>query len=146
VDYAASVAGVTPLLDVELEEVADWNCCGATAAHSINPEVALALSARNLLLAEQKGRDVVAPCALCFNRLKVAEKALKNPAGNDLGASYEGALKIWDLLDYLTQDYYLPVYYFTELIGLALGHPQVKDWLAKHLVDPVPLLREKNLI
>ena len=35
-DYAASIAGVTPLLDMELEEIEDWTCCGATAAHSIN--------------------------------------------------------------------------------------------------------------
>lgn len=268
VDYAASIAGITPLLDVELEEIKDWNCCGATAAHSINQELALALPARNLLVAEKMGRDVVAPCALCFNRLKVAEKALKNPAGNPLGLPYAGAIKIWDLLDYLTQEAYLqilapklvkplqglkavsyygclvarppamtdkkdyenpqnmerllkvlgaepldwsyktdccgaglalsrpdiidtltqrlyeralaaggecfvvscqmcqanldltqerisrkfgktynlPVFYFTELIGLALGHPQVRDWLAKHLVNPLPLLQQKGLI
>ena len=104
VDYAASIAGITPLLGLELEEITDWNCCGATAAHSINHELALALPARNLMTAEKMGRDVVAPCALCFNRLKVAEKALKNPAGNPLGLSYQGAIKIWDLLDYLTQE------------------------------------------
>jgi heterodisulfide reductase subunit B len=44
------------------------------------------------------------------------------------------------------QDYYLPVFYFTELIGLALGHPDVKKWLAGHLVDPLKLLRERGLI
>ena len=42
--------------------------------------------------------------------------------------------------------YDLPVLYFTELIGLALGHPQVKEWLAKHLVNPLPLLQKKGLI
>ena len=44
------------------------------------------------------------------------------------------------------QDYYLPVFYFTELMGLALGHPDVKNWLAGHLVDPIPLLKRKGLI
>ena len=71
-DYAASIAGVAPLLDVEMVELFDWNCCGASSAHSLNHELALHLPARNLALAEQAGRDVVAPCALCFNRLKVA--------------------------------------------------------------------------
>jgi heterodisulfide reductase subunit B len=42
--------------------------------------------------------------------------------------------------------YYLPVFYFTELIGLALGHPEISAWLAGHLVDPLPLLRKKGLI
>ncbi len=84
VDYAASIAGVTPLLDMELEEIEDWNCCGATAAHSINHKLSLALPARNLALAEAAGHDVVAPCALCFNRLKMAEKALQSPEGAEL--------------------------------------------------------------
>jgi heterodisulfide reductase subunit B len=44
------------------------------------------------------------------------------------------------------QDYYLPVLYFTELIGLALGHPEVEKWLNGHLVDPRPMLHRKNLI
>jgi heterodisulfide reductase subunit B2 len=267
-DYAASIAGVTPLLDMELEEIEDWNCCGATAAHSINHKLSLTLPARNLARAEKAGHDVVAPCALCFNRLKMAEKALLSPEGADLGVSYRGSLKIWDLLDYLAQPammktlaakvvkplkdlkavgyygcmvarppkitdktdyenpqnlerllkavgatpldwsyktdccgaglavsrpdiidtlvqrlfdralragaecfvvscqmcqanldlaqeriskksgqhYYLPVIYFTEIIGLALKHPDVEKWLAMHLVDPRPLLKGKGLI
>ena len=106
-DYAASIAGITPLLDMELEEIEDWNCCGATAAHSINHKLSLALPARNLARAEKAGHDVVAPCALCFNRLKMAEKALLSPEGADLGVPYGGSIKIWDLLDYLTQTPYL---------------------------------------
>jgi heterodisulfide reductase subunit B len=264
IDYAASIGGVCRLLNLELEELEDWNCCGATAAHSTNHHLALALPARNLALAEAAGRDVVVPCALCFNRLKVAEKALPGPAGEPLGEPYQGGIKIWDLLNFITQDaflkdlgprvvkpltglkavgyygclvarppavtdkpeaenpqnlerllqvlgaepldwsfktdccgaglavarpdiidtlvqrlyeralragaeclvvscqmcqanldmpqkriaqkfgrdYCLPVFYFTELIGLALGHPEVKKWLAGHLVDPLPLLEK----
>ncbi|MBM4273301.1 MAG: hypothetical protein FJ134_02410, partial [Deltaproteobacteria bacterium] len=44
------------------------------------------------------------------------------------------------------RDYYLPVFYFTELIALAFGFPKVKRWLEGHLVDPLPLLQEKGLI
>ena len=104
IDYAASIGGVASLLDLTLTELDDWNCCGATAAHSTNHELSLALPARNLALAEAAGQDVVVPCALCFNRLKVAEKALKGPEGAHLGIPYAGGIKIWDLLDYLTQD------------------------------------------
>ena len=107
VDYAASIAGIAPLLDVELVELSDWNCCGASSAHSINHQIALHLPARNLALAEKAGQDVVAPCALCFNRLKVAEKALLDPEGEELGISYGGGIKIWDWLDYLTQNAFL---------------------------------------
>ena len=42
--------------------------------------------------------------------------------------------------------YDLPVFYFTELIGLALGLPDVKKWFKRHFVDPIPLLRRKGLL
>jgi heterodisulfide reductase subunit B2 len=267
-DYEESIAAVAGLLDVQLEEVPDWNCCGATAAHSIDEHLALALPARNLVNAETKGQDVVVPCALCFNRLKVAEQALLGQGAATLGVDYQGTIKVWDLLDYLTQEpvlaqikdklrkplgglktvcyygcvvarppkitgrrdyenptnmdrllkdlgadpypwsyktdccgagftisrpdiidtlvqklydraleagaecivvscqmcqanldipqerigkkagkkYYLPVLYFTELIGLALGHPDVKTWFSRHFVDPLPLLQRKGLL
>ena len=107
IDYAASIGGIASLLDLTLTELDDWNCCGATAAHSINHDLSLALPARNLAIAAAAGRDVVVPCALCFNRLKVAEKALQGPEGANLGIHYPGGIKVWDLLDYLTQDAYL---------------------------------------
>ncbi|MCL4500863.1 MAG: CoB--CoM heterodisulfide reductase iron-sulfur subunit B family protein [Deltaproteobacteria bacterium] len=262
-DYAASIAGVSPLLDLELAELTDWNCCGASAAHSLNHQLSIELPARNLALAQEQGRDLVVPCALCFNRLKAAEKEQQR-LGNNSG----NGIKIWDLLDFLTQksflatlekkavrplsglkaigyygclasrppaitdkadfenpqelerllqvlqaepldwsyktdccgaglamsrpdlidtlagrlyeralaagaecfvvacqmcqanldmsqgriskksgkNYYLPVFYFTELIGLALGHPEADKWLARHLVDPRPLLKNKGLL
>jgi heterodisulfide reductase subunit B len=40
---------------------------------------------------------------------------------------------------------YLPIFYFTELIGLACGSPETTTWLSRHLVDPVPLLQDKGL-
>jgi heterodisulfide reductase subunit B len=42
--------------------------------------------------------------------------------------------------------YDLPILYFTELIGVAWQAPEAKSWLARHLVDPVPLLRKKLLM
>jgi heterodisulfide reductase subunit B2 len=267
-DYAASIEAVTRALEVELQELDDWNCCGASAAHSINHSLAIDLPMRNLLIAYQAGLEVVVPCALCFNRLKVAEKALKGPEGHRWGQVSSNSVKIWDLLEYVTQEpllkavaekvttpltglkavayygclvtrppeitdradyenprnmelllrvlgaspidwsfktdccgaglavarpdiidtlvhrlyeralaagaeclvvscqmcqanldlpqerisrkfgkeYYLPVLYFTELIGLALGLPEAEGWLEKHIVDPKPLLREKGLL
>ncbi len=62
-DYSESIAGVAQLLGLQLDEVDDWNCCGATAAHSINDYLALALPARNLVRAEKQGQEVVVPCA-----------------------------------------------------------------------------------
>jgi heterodisulfide reductase subunit B len=42
-------------------------------------------------------------------------------------------------------DVYLPVFYFTELLGIALGHPQADKWLGRHLVNPKALLLETGI-
>jgi len=38
----------------------------------------------------------------------------------------------------------LPIFYFTELLGLALGIDG-KIWLDRHMTDPFPLLTSLNL-
>ena len=74
-----------------LQEVPDWNCCGATAAHSINLRAGIELPLRNLRLARTLGNpDMLVPCPLCFNRLKTAVRGFDPRHG-------EGAPKIWDL-------------------------------------------------
>lgn len=45
-----------------------------------------------------------------------------------------------------TKDTQLPVFYISELIGMACKLPNWQSWLKKHLVDPMPLLEENNLL
>jgi len=69
-DYEASVRACMKKLQVELKELDDWICCGATAAHNINKKLAVALPARNLALAERDGiNEVLAPCPMCSMEL-----------------------------------------------------------------------------
>ncbi len=72
-EYEASTQAVSRLIGVELLELPDWNCCGASSAHSTNESLAHDLAARNLVIAEREGKDVVVPCAACYSRLKAAE-------------------------------------------------------------------------
>jgi heterodisulfide reductase subunit B len=90
-------------LGIELAEVEDWSCCGATAAHSTDEFLSLALPARNLLRAEAAGLDLVVPCPLCFNRLKTAEQVLKTEKPAGFPYDFQGRIKVWDLLDFLSQ-------------------------------------------
>jgi heterodisulfide reductase subunit B len=70
-EYERSAALVCRRLGIRLVEVEDWNCCGATAAHSLDRELTLGLSARNLSIVNRMKLDrVVTPCAGCFSRLK----------------------------------------------------------------------------
>lgn len=267
-EYGESLEAIAGMLNVHLRELEDWNCCGSSSAHVMNSKLALALSARNLAIADQAGMDLVVPCAACYQRLKVAEKRLlagekldgvnnysgsisikpmadfiwgslgedslsslvkrplkdlnpvcyygcltsrppgitdcttpENPMSLDLIMTSLGAnVKPWSyksdccggsliltrpdiaktlirkLLDMaeeagadcivaacpmcqsnldgrqkeLSQEsgkvYNLPVLYFTELMGVAFGHPSVKKWLRRHVTDPRPLLTRKSLI
>ncbi len=72
-EFDLSLRAVAGPLGVELEEVRDWSCCGASSAHATDHLLSIALSARNLSLAEEQGlSQVMAPCAACFSRLATA--------------------------------------------------------------------------
>ena len=268
-EYGESVEAVARLLGIELRELDDWTCCGASSAHATNDVLAVALPAANLLIADKAGLDLVVPCAACFERLKVAEKKLL--AGKEVPGitdKYAGKFHIRYMLDFLWEDigekairakvkkslsgltpvcyygcltsrppkvtdaknpenpqamdnlvkslgadvrdwsyktdccggslmltcpdigrkmtaklldmaaeagadciiagcpicqsnldsyqkeisadtgkkYAVPVFYFTELMGLAFGDPAAKKWLSRHMVDPRPLLTRKGLM
>jgi heterodisulfide reductase subunit B len=81
-DFGESVVAVARALEVELVEVPDWTCCGASSAHAMDHLLAVALPAGVLASAARAGLDeVVAPCASCFNRLASARHAIqRDPA------------------------------------------------------------------
>ncbi|NQU07309.1 MAG: CoB--CoM heterodisulfide reductase iron-sulfur subunit B family protein [Candidatus Abyssubacteria bacterium] len=77
-EYDKSTQLVCDELGIELDEVDDWNCCGATSAHCTNDKLSVALAARVLALAEKADSKTLAvPCSACFQRLKVAEQRIK---------------------------------------------------------------------
>ena len=77
VEYDISTKAVAKHFGIELDEIEDWNCCGATAAHSTNYMLSVALPARNLALAQKQGLDIAVPCAACFNRMKFAQSEIR---------------------------------------------------------------------
>ena len=65
--YEESLLPVMQRLDVEISELNDWNCCGATAYMSVDEEQAGVLAARNLAIAEKAGpEDLLTPCSACY--------------------------------------------------------------------------------
>jgi len=64
--YEESLLPVFEALGVEIEELKDWNCCGATAYMSVDEGKAFALTGRNLAIAGRAKEDVMAPCAACY--------------------------------------------------------------------------------
>jgi len=76
-EYDQSIRELAALLDIELVELADWNCCGASSAHMTDHKLATELSVRNLELAQDEGRDLLVPCAACFHSLRAASLSLQ---------------------------------------------------------------------
>lgn len=77
--YEESLLPVMRHLGVELVELSDWNCCGATAFMAIDEAKACVLAARNLALAQQSGlAQLMAPCAACYLVLNKAQHYLQD--------------------------------------------------------------------
>ncbi|MCK9640862.1 MAG: CoB--CoM heterodisulfide reductase iron-sulfur subunit B family protein [Prolixibacteraceae bacterium] len=106
-EYNESVVAVAKALDIELIEINDWNCCGATAAHAMNEELSLSLPARIMAMAEKQGlTEVVVPCAACYNRLKVTQHELEDDTKRSrvidiLKMPYQGSSRIINVLQLL---------------------------------------------
>jgi len=111
--YHLSSMETTRALDVELEELEDWNCCGATTYFHIDELLAYTLCARNLAMAEKRQLDVVAPCSGCFKNMVSARKHLTHDADlkehinealaeDDL--SFAGTSQVRHLIDVLVHD------------------------------------------
>ena len=129
VEFGVSTDLVCQALDLQLVEIPDWNCCGASSAHSMDPTLFLALPARNLAQAQETGlHNLAIPCAACFSRLAAADLALRHDP--NFRAQMEAALDFQflhqvqprNLLDILTNDF----------------HP---DTLAAHVVRPLAGLK-----
>jgi len=114
--YEESLLPVFKAIGVPLKELDDWNCCGATAYFSVDDAMAEAICGRNLSIAEQDGRDIVAPCAGCYLTMKKSNAFL--------GSSHAKAKKILTELknagcEYKgTVDVIHPVQLFTDDVGL----------------------------
>ncbi|MEK6756624.1 MAG: heterodisulfide reductase-related iron-sulfur binding cluster [Bacteroidota bacterium] len=76
--YHLSALETTRKLGVELKELEDWNCCGATAYFHVDQLLAYALCARNLAIAEREHLDLVAPCSGCYKNMYFARAHLKS--------------------------------------------------------------------
>ncbi len=109
-EYDQSVRAVSRTLGIDLEEIEDWSCCGASSAHATNFKLSIALPARDLIAAEKKAQDVMVPCAACFSRFKTAEHhlrhdpALKAEVEEIVGGKYQGSVAIRNPIDIIVND------------------------------------------
>ena len=111
--YEESLLEVLRALDVEVQEIGDWNCCGATAYMAVDENKAFTLASRNLAIAEKQGGDLMAPCAACYLVLQKTQHYVKDyPQVREavhrglgaIGLVYDGKVKVRHPLDILVND------------------------------------------
>jgi heterodisulfide reductase subunit B2 len=115
--YNDSLMAIKDPLGLELIEIEDWNCCGATEYVGINLIPAYSLIGRNLALAARQAngtRTVVAPCSACYLNLAKADHfMLVRPIlGEKVNIALEagglhytpGSMEIRHLLDVILND------------------------------------------
>jgi heterodisulfide reductase subunit B len=115
--YYDSLMAIHEPLGLDLEEIHDWNCCGATEYLGVSLTPAYSLISRNLALAAQQAngsRTIVAPCSACYLNLAKADYYMRerpvlgekvNTALAAGGLHYTpGSLTIRHLLDVIIND------------------------------------------
>lgn len=99
-------------IGLNLKEVPDWNCCGASAAHLINHDLSIALPARSLAISQDElpGLDIVAPCAACFGRLKTTNHHVRASSKNRahieslISREYRAEEEVYSLLQVVAEN------------------------------------------
>jgi len=111
--YHLSAVESTRKLGVELKELEDWNCCGATAYFHVDELLAYTLCARNLAMAEQEELDLVAPCSGCYKNMYFTNADLQrdpdlaehiNFALEEDNLRFSGKVAVRHLMEVFVQD------------------------------------------
>lgn len=113
VAYGESIRAIAAPIGMELAELEDWNCCGATPYYSTNELESLCVGARNLALAEKTGLEMVTPCSACYSILNRVNSQLRGHAKVKAevdeclaaaGLEYKGTVKVRHLFEAIYTD------------------------------------------
>ena len=125
--YHKSTLETTRAFDIELQELDDWNCCGATTYFHVDEIFAHTLVARNLALAEKEGLDLVAPCSACYKNAYFTNKHFKNDP--DLAEHINFALEADDL-QFKGE---IEVHHLVEIFANQVGPEKLKEKITNPL-------------
>lgn len=125
IEFDASTRKVCRALGVDLVEVRDWICCGSSPAHQCDELMSIALPAKNLALTARTDnlKQVCAPCASCYSRLKFAQNRMADP---DLKKDVEQVID-----DKFPQD--IEVLQILDVVIDKIGTEAVKNKVVKNL-------------
>jgi heterodisulfide reductase subunit B len=140
-DYDMSAKAMCQALGIELHEIPDWTCCGASSAHMTSQLLSVALPVKDLITAQGMGMDTAVCCAACYSRLRVAnmtmsskEDGLVHKVDQVIGTRYRGETRVKHLLQIVMNDYGLDA--LREQVKQDLGELKIAAYYGCLLVRP----------
>ncbi|MGQ9600386.1 MAG: CoB--CoM heterodisulfide reductase iron-sulfur subunit B family protein [Anaerolineae bacterium] len=121
-----AVRAATAAVGLELIELPEWNCCGATYPLIIDNMLELAAPAHVLASARDQGTMVTTACTTCYNVLKRTNKFIReHPEERErlnafIEAEYQGEVEVRDILHLLRDE---------------VGFPAIQEKVQKPLKD-----------
>jgi len=95
------------------------DCCGASLTLS-RSDVVIRLVGRLLAMAEEAGAEcIVVACTMCHVNLDARQR---------------------EAAEVFNRTKSMPIFYISELLGLAMRHSEASGWLNRHLTNPRELL------
>ncbi len=149
--YEESLLSVFKALEINLKEIEDWNCCGATFYMSVDEMFSFALSSRNIALADKLGGKMVIPCAACYLAVRKTKDYIKNYenikekvniALEEIGLKYAENVAIKHPLEILYEDYGLKE--LSSKVKKPLEQLRVVPYYGCQLVRPYPEVDNAN--
>lgn len=83
-EYDLATRAVAAALEVELVELADWNCCGGVSAASLSERAWASLCERNLRQVPAEAPELLCPCPHCYTSF--ARTLASAPEGSEFSA------------------------------------------------------------
>ena len=152
--YDKSTRVLVKALGLEMENLKDYNCCGAMEVKNIHPMLQTYLSARNLAIAsEQMGLDaVMAPCNGCYHNLKKAEyetatsetamQTVQDLARKADDPVYKGDVRTLHLLEWLMEE--LGTEGIKQRISKSLNGIKIANYYGCMYTRPRQIFPEKD--
>ena len=148
IEYDESVREILKYLEIEVQDIPNWTCCGASSAHIIDRELAIALPSRNLALAERMSLGILASCPACVLRHKTAEYELmrdpdlKTRVEKEIGTDLNLSQRSKHVLEVLYQD--LGIENITKKVKKPLKNLKVVTYYGCYLVRPPEIMSLDN--
>ncbi len=110
-EFGESIDAVCNILNLDIEELEDWICCGASSAHNTSHLLATALPLHTLISTHKAGfKRLLAPCIACAWRLKTAireieeDEKLKAKTEGVVGKKYDGEVEVFNIVEFFTKE------------------------------------------